>query len=88
MKILLLADEADPMYWEYLRKERLAGIDLILACGDLPASYLSYITCFTASPILYVPGNHDTKYAVKPPMPWASRSRKLHGSRSPRFHPL
>ncbi len=67
MKILLLADEADPMYWEYLRKERLAGIDLILACGDLPASYLSYITCFTASPIVYVPGNHDAKYAVKPP---------------------
>lgn len=67
MKILLLADEADPMYWEFLRKERLEGIDLILACGDLPASYLSFITCFTSAPIVYVHGNHDTKYAVKPP---------------------
>ncbi len=67
MKILLLADEADPMYWEYLKKERLASIDLILSCGDLPATYLSFITCFTCAPIVYVPGNHDTKYDQKPP---------------------
>ncbi len=67
MKILLLADEADPMYWEYLKKERLAGIDLILSCGDLPVSFLTYLTCFTAAPVVYVPGNHDARYETQPP---------------------
>lgn len=67
MKILLLADEADPMYWEHLKKERLEGIELILSCGDLPASFLSYLTCFTTAPIVYVPGNHDARYEQHPP---------------------
>ncbi|MFR5787209.1 MAG: hypothetical protein ACLUHE_08935 [Christensenellales bacterium] len=38
-------------------------MELVLACGDLPASYLSFLTCFTAAPILYVRGNHDDQYA-------------------------
>ena len=67
MKILLLADQADPMLWEHLDRRRLEGIDLILSCGDLPADYLSFLTCFTHAPILYVHGNHDVKYARKPP---------------------
>lgn len=67
MKILLLADEADPMLWEYLDKRRLDGVELVLSCGDLPPEYLSFLSCFTAAPIVYVHGNHDTKYAVKPP---------------------
>ena len=67
MKILLLADEAEPMLWEHLNKSRLEGIDLMLSCGDLPAAYLSFLTCFTAAPILYIHGNHDDRYKVKPP---------------------
>lgn len=67
MKILLLADEPDKMLWDHLQRERLEGIELILSCGDLPASYLSFLTCFTDAPILYVCGNHDTRYEVKPP---------------------
>lgn len=67
MKILLLADKADPMLWEYLDKSRLNGIDLILSCGDLPAEFLSFLSCFTTAPIVYVPGNHDRKYLEKPP---------------------
>lgn len=67
MKILLLADEAEPALWERLKKERLEGIELILSCGDLPASYLSFLTCFSTAPILYIHGNHDTRYAEKPP---------------------
>ena len=67
MKILLLADEADPRLWEHLDRKRLDGVELILACGDLPAEYLSFLTCFTDAPIVYVPGNHDAKYVEKPP---------------------
>lgn len=67
MKILLLADQAVPTLWEHLDRRKLAGIDLILSCGDLPAEYLSFLTCFTHAPILYVHGNHDGKYEKKPP---------------------
>lgn len=67
MKILLLADRAEPTLWEHLDRRKLEGVDLILSCGDLPAEYLSFLTCFTYAPILYVHGNHDGKYAKNPP---------------------
>lgn len=67
MKILLLADHAEPMLWEHLDRRRLEGIELILSCGDLPSEYLSFLTCFTDAPILYIHGNHDGKYETKPP---------------------
>ena len=67
MKILLLADQAEPMLWEHLDRRKLEGIDLILSCGDLPASYLSFLTCFTPAPILYIHGNHDGRYEKQPP---------------------
>ena len=67
MRILLLADKAEPTLWEYLDRRKLEGVDLILSCGDLPASYLSFLTCFTDAPILYVHGNHDTRYDKAPP---------------------
>ena len=67
MKILLLADQAEPTLWEHLDRRRLEGVELVLACGDLPASYLSFLTCFTTAPILYVRGNHDDRYAQNPP---------------------
>ena len=67
MKILLLADKAEPRLWEELDRRKLEGVELILSCGDLPASYLSFLTCFTDAPILYIHGNHDVRYAQKPP---------------------
>lgn len=67
MKILLLADHAEPTLWEHLDKRKLEGVELVLSCGDLPAEYLSFLTCFTAAPILYVHGNHDSRYEKKPP---------------------
>ena len=67
MKILLLADQAEPTLWENLNRKKLEGVELVLSCGDLPAEYLSFLTCFTCAPILYVHGNHDGRYAKKPP---------------------
>jgi len=71
MKILVLSDEPDKKLWDYLDRRRLEGIDLILSCGDLPGDYLSFLTCFTHAPILYVHGNHDTRYETKPPEGYA-----------------
>ena len=67
MKIMVLSDIADKALWDYLDRRLLEGIDLILSCGDLPAEYLSFLTCFTDAPILYVHGNHDKGYDRKPP---------------------
>jgi len=67
MKILFLADQAVPTLWEHLDRRKLEGVELILSCGDLPAEYLSFLTCFTNAPILYIHGNHDGKYEKKPP---------------------
>ena len=44
MKILFLADEESKMYWEYFKKEDFKGIDIIVSCGDLNPSYLSFLT--------------------------------------------
>lgn len=67
MKILMIADQAEPTLWEHLNRSKLEGVELVLSCGDLPAEYLSFLTCFTPAPILYVHGNHDGRYAQKPP---------------------
>ncbi len=67
MRILALADEPSDRLWGDRGREALSGIDLILSAGDLPSSYLSFITCFTNAPVVYVHGNHDDKYAQKPP---------------------
>ena len=67
MRIMALSDVADKALWDYLDRRLLQGVDLILSCGDLPAEYLSFLTCFTDAPILYVHGNHDEGYRKKPP---------------------
>ena len=67
MKILVLADTADKALWDYLDRRLLEGVELVLSCGDLPAEYLSFLTCFTHAPIYYVHGNHDTGYDTNPP---------------------
>ncbi len=67
MRILVLADEPSSKLWGDRCRESLSGVDLILSAGDLPAPYLSFLTCFTSAPIYYVHGNHDDKYEQNPP---------------------
>ncbi|MBQ8955019.1 MAG: metallophosphoesterase family protein [Clostridia bacterium] len=67
MKVLVLADHAEPKLWEHLDRRRLEGVELVISCGDLPPSYLSFLTCFTHAPVLYVHGNHDARYEKDPP---------------------
>ena len=67
MRVLAIADVADKRLWDMLDRRLLEGVELVLSCGDLPAEYLSFLTCFTRAPILYVRGNHDDRYFKKPP---------------------
>ena len=67
MRILAIADETSPRLYGELCREALRGVDLILSAGDLPARYLSFLTCFTDAPVIYVHGNHDDRYSREPP---------------------
>lgn len=67
MKILALADEECAALWDYYTPGKLKEYDLIISCGDLKASYLSFIVTMARVPVLYVHGNHDTDYARRPP---------------------
>ncbi len=67
MKILTLSDQECPALWDYYQSGRLSGYDLIISCGDLKASYLSFIVTMARCPVLYVPGNHDESYEKQPP---------------------
>lgn len=67
MKILAISDEECPALWDYYVPGRLAEYDLIMSCGDLKAEYLSFLVTMARAPLLYVHGNHDTRYATAPP---------------------
>ena len=67
MKILCLADEEYKTYWDFFSKDDFKDLDLIISCGDLKASYLSFLTTMTSIPVLYIRGNHDDSYKMEPP---------------------
>ena len=67
MKILTVSDEECKALWDYYTPGRLKDYDLILSCGDLKASYLSFLVTMARVPVFYVHGNHDTGYERNPP---------------------
>jgi Icc-related predicted phosphoesterase len=67
MKILVVADEESKYLWDFYESGRLDDIDLILSAGDLNPDYLSFLVTFAKAPVLYVRGNHDDKYEMRPP---------------------
>ena len=67
MRILAVSDEECPALWDYYVPGKLKEYDLILSCGDLKASYLSFLVTMGNRPVLYVHGNHDSSYTQEPP---------------------
>ncbi len=67
MKLLLLSDKESPYLWDYYQPGRLSEYDLMISCGDLNASYLSFLVTMGRCPLLYVHGNHDARYSQRPP---------------------
>ena len=67
MKLLLISDKECPYYWDYYQPGRLDEFDLIISCGDLDPNYLSFLVTMARCPLLYVHGNHDTRYTSAPP---------------------
>ncbi len=67
MKILVLSDHESKSLYDYYTPEKLKDIDLIISCGDLKASYLTFFATFSKAPVFYVMGNHDVRYLDNPP---------------------
>ena len=67
MNIMILADQESKLLYEYYDPEQMKDIDLIISCGDLEPEYLTFFATLCHAPLLYVKGNHDTKYEYKPP---------------------
>ena len=69
MKILSVADTISKDLLETVGGgPAIDNIELILACGDLPPEYLSALRHRYDTPLLYVLGNHDLRYASSPPV--------------------
>ena len=72
VKILVIADTESRSLWDFYDPSKLEGVDLIISCGDLSVNYLDFLVTMTNCPLLYVHGNHDDIYDVKPPEGWTS----------------
>ena len=59
MRILAVSDEVVGVLESPAVREHFGRVDIVLGCGDLPASYLEYLVTQLNVPLLYVPGNHD-----------------------------
>jgi Icc-related predicted phosphoesterase len=68
MKILVVSDHEEKQLYDHFDPERWVGrVDLAISCGDLRGEYLSYLVTVLRVPLLYVAGNHDTRYDQRPP---------------------
>lgn len=56
-RILAVSDEVEETF--YGADLKAMGLDLIVACGDLPFDYLEALVTLANVPLVYVPGNHD-----------------------------
>ena len=67
MKLLCVSDMVEPTLYQNFAPERFGEVDLVISCGDLPPEYLSFLRGAFNVPVYYVRGNHDIRYAQKPP---------------------
>ena len=67
LKALVVSDHESEYIWDYFDKKAFRGVDVIISCGDLDPSYLSFLVTMIPAPLLYVRGNHDGRYVQRPP---------------------
>jgi hypothetical protein len=58
LQVLAVSDEVDQRVYSSSIRDRMGDIDVIIGCGDLPASYLEFLTDALHRPVYYVLGNH------------------------------
>ncbi len=67
MKILAVSDKESTrlIHWIETSPEDLREVDLIVSCGDLPASYLEFLSHRLDKEVVCVRGNHDPRRGWK-----------------------
>ncbi len=59
MKVLAVSDVEEAILYEETKQTKIGKVDLVISCGDLKLSYLSYLTTVYQAPLFFVRGNHD-----------------------------
>lgn len=85
LRALVIADQESKYLWDYFDKKNFPGVEVIISCGDLKASYLSFLTTMMSVPLLYVPGNHDSHYMRQPPEGCDDLTEKIISIKGVRF---
>jgi Icc-related predicted phosphoesterase len=68
MRILAIADTPERLLYDAFDPDDWRGrIDCVISCGDLDHEYLEFLVTELDTPLLYVPGNHDSAYRMRPP---------------------
>lgn len=62
MLVLCVSDTVDERVYTLESKVRLSGVDLVLAAGDLPGTYLEFLVDLLDVPLYYVYGNHGEEW--------------------------
>jgi hypothetical protein len=58
LRILAVSDEVDQRIYSSSLRERMSEVQLVIGCGDVPASYLEFLVDSLNRPAYYVLGNH------------------------------
>ncbi|HWV24311.1 MAG TPA: metallophosphoesterase [Thermomicrobiales bacterium] len=58
LDVLAVSDEVDQRIYSSSIRDRMGDVDMVFGCGDLPASYLEFLTDALHRPVFYVLGNH------------------------------
>lgn len=85
MRILAVSDTEEAWLSTYFDRDRLAGVDLIVSCGDLSATYLENLVTIANAPLAYVPGNHDTSFEHHAPQGCVSLEGRIRSCRGLRL---
>ena len=68
MKVLTVSDRVEPVLYDQFDPLPFEHVELILACGDLPPEYLSFLSDRLNVPLFFVRGNHDLRHDTRPPV--------------------
>lgn len=58
LQVLAVTDEVDERIYSTTIRDRMGDVDMVVSCGDVPASYLEFLTDALHREVYYVLGNH------------------------------
>ncbi|WP_216328129.1 metallophosphoesterase family protein [Deinococcus aestuarii] len=64
-RLLVVADHTHPFVYREGFPQGAPEVDLVLAAGDLPGSYLEFLASKLPVPVVYVHGNHGNEYVTE-----------------------